>query len=105
MHLSPSSGRTLYALVGACAPTNTYNIHAVPNNILAVPPVSLVVGPQVNDDVVVDSTNCGGISRFCNHCCMPSLYTRVSLALKRMMTSLPSSHQEDGDDLFKPGWS
>eukprot|EP00983_Pelagomonas_calceolata_P008026 261418-Pelagomonas_calceolata.AAC.2 len=32
---------------------------------------------QVNDDVVVDSTNCGGISRFCNHCCMPSLYTRV----------------------------
>ncbi|KAF5834668.1 hypothetical protein DUNSADRAFT_8550 [Dunaliella salina] len=32
---------------------------------------------RVNDDVVVDSTNCGGISRFCNHCCMPSLYTRV----------------------------
>jgi hypothetical protein len=34
---------------------------------------------QVNDDVVVDSTNCGGISRFCNHCCMPSLYTRVGV--------------------------
>lgn len=33
---------------------------------------------RLNDDAVLDATTLGSISRFTNHCCQPSLYTRVS---------------------------
>lgn len=32
---------------------------------------------RLNDDAVLDATTLGSISRFTNHCCQPSLYTRV----------------------------
>ncbi len=32
---------------------------------------------RLNDAAVLDATTMGSISRFTNHCCQPSLYTRV----------------------------
>ncbi|DBA76675.1 TPA: hypothetical protein ACH3X2_008711 [Trebouxia sp. C0005] len=32
---------------------------------------------NVNDDVVIDATMSGAVGRFTNHCCAPSMYTKV----------------------------
>lgn len=45
-----------------------YRAHGKDCYLFALPP------PH---DTVVDATSCGSISRFTNHCCAPSLYTRV----------------------------
>ena len=40
---------------------------------------------RLNDHLVLDATTTGSISRFCNHCCSPSLYTKVRAAMEERL--------------------